>query len=218
MTNVQLKYWTMINFAGYCPRMGRRSDHSRAELEAMIVDEGHRQMEECGFARFSAREVAKRIGYSIGTLYNVFGSYDRLILAINARTLGLWAQHLAGALDGKGADRMERLVRGYFEFAYAHPRSWAAIYDHRLPAGAEMPEWYIEVMDALTGLVDAEVLRALPDADPDTARALGRSLLATVHGHCELAINGSFARLCEADPIDAAVSRVREAIAAQRLR
>ena len=184
----------------------------------MIVDEGHRQMEECGFARFSAREVAKRIGYSIGTLYNVFGSYDRLILAINARTLGLWARHLAGVLEADGADRMERLVRGYFEFAYAHPRSWAAIYDHRLPAGAEMPAWYTEALDALTGLVDAEVIRALPSVDPETARALGRSLLATVHGHCELAINGTFARLGEADPIGAAIARVREAMAAAEAR
>jgi AcrR family transcriptional regulator len=198
--------------------MARRSDHSRAELEAMIVDEGHRQMEECGFARFSAREVAKRIGYSIGTLYNVFGSYDRLILAINARTLALWARHLARVLEADGSDRMERLVRGYFEFAHEHPRSWAAIYDHRLPAGVEMPGWYSEALDSLTGLVDGEVLRRLPRLGPEEARALGRSLLATVHGHCELAINGTFARLGEADPISAAIARVREAIAAAETR
>ena len=67
--------------------MGRRSDHSSPELREMIVAEGHRQMLEVGFARFSAREVAKRIGYSIGTIYNVFGTYEGLILAINGRTL-----------------------------------------------------------------------------------------------------------------------------------
>ena len=70
--------------------MGRRSDHSRPELREMIVAEGHRQISEAGFVRFSAREVAKRIGYSIGTIYNVFGSYDQLILAINGRIAGIW--------------------------------------------------------------------------------------------------------------------------------
>src|SRR5207253_2291494 len=50
--------------------MARRSDHTRAELEALILDEGHRLMAETGYARFSAREVAKRVGYSIGTIYN----------------------------------------------------------------------------------------------------------------------------------------------------
>ena len=64
----------------------------------MIVAEGHRQIGEVGFARFSAREVAKRVGYSIGTIYNVFGSYDQLILAINGRTLDLWL----AALESRG--------------------------------------------------------------------------------------------------------------------
>ena len=137
--------------------MGRRSDHSRAELETLIVDEGHRHMEEVGFARFSAREVAKRVGYSIGTLYNVYGSHDRLILAINVRTVRLWTAHLAAALDGVEAGRIEALVRGYFVWAHAHPRSWAAVYDHRLAAGTEMPPWFTDALDALTGLVDAEV-------------------------------------------------------------
>lgn len=194
--------------------MARRSDHSRAELEAMIVDEGHRHMEDVGFARFSAREVAKRIGYSVGTLYNVFASYDRLILAVNARTVGLWAAHLRKRLEAPGGDRMEALVRGYFAFAHAHPSSWAAVYDHRLPAGAAMPGSYADALATLTDIVDIEVARALPGFAPDTARALARSLLAVVHGHCELAINGTFARLGDTDPEEAALARVREALAA----
>lgn len=56
-------------------------------------------MDEVGFAHFSAREVAKRIGYSIGTIYNVFGSYDAFILAINGRTLALWRDHLLRRLE-----------------------------------------------------------------------------------------------------------------------
>ena len=55
--------------------MGRRSDHSRTELEELIVAAGHRLMEETGFAGFSAREVARRIGYSIGTIYNGMGQF-----------------------------------------------------------------------------------------------------------------------------------------------
>src|SRR3954469_23115399 len=120
-----------MNDVQFGARMGRRSDHSRGELKALIVEEGHRQIAEVGFARFSAREVAKRIGYSIGTLYNVFGTYDGLILAINARTLGLWSRFLEarlvdGGLAEAGEDRIDTLVRAYFAFARAHPRSWAA--------------------------------------------------------------------------------------------
>ena len=81
--------------------MGRRSDHSREELEALIVAEGHRLLAETGYARFSAREVAKRIGYSIGTIYNVFADLDRLMMAINGRTFVLWAAFLRSATGSR---------------------------------------------------------------------------------------------------------------------
>ena len=61
--------------------MARRSDHSRSELSEIIVEEGHSLMAQSGFAAFSAREVARRIGYSVGTIYNVFDSLDHLIFA-----------------------------------------------------------------------------------------------------------------------------------------
>src|SRR5580704_19680321 len=104
--------------------MGRRSDHTRSELRELMLEEGHRQLAEVGLARFSARDVAKRIGYSVGTLYNVFGSYDELMLAINARTLSLWLTHLRTRLAETDDDRIAALVRGYFEFALQHPRTW----------------------------------------------------------------------------------------------
>ena len=193
--------------------MARRSDHTREELATLIVAEGHAQMEAVGFARFSAREVAKRIGYSIGTLFNVFCNVDRLVLAINARTLDLWTAHLDAALAEGGADRTDCLVRSYFSFAEEHRHSWAAIYDHRLPAGESPPDWYAEALDRLIGRVVAEVEAVLPPARAAEAPALARSLLATVHGHCVFAMNGTFALLGEGAPLEAALARVREGLA-----
>src|SRR5688572_8822706 len=75
--------------------MARRSDHTRDELEALILAEAHKLLAVTGLQRFSAREVAKRIGYSVGTLYNVFGSLDRMLLAVNSRTFVTWAAEIA---------------------------------------------------------------------------------------------------------------------------
>jgi AcrR family transcriptional regulator len=193
--------------------MARRSDHSRAELEALILAEAHRQMEEVGFARFSAREVAKRIGYSIGTLYNVHGSLDRLILAINARTIGLWVGEIEQALSDAQDDRIGALVRSYFAFATRHYNAWAAIYDHRSPAGDAVPGWYDAALGRLTGLVVDEVASALPATRRDEARSLAFSLLAAVHGHCVFALDGTFDRLGADAPLDMALRLVRDAIA-----
>jgi len=194
--------------------MARRSDHSRPELERLIVLEGHRHMADVGFARFSAREVAKRIGYSIGTIYNVFGSYDSLILAINARTITLWSDHLRGRLADCDGDRLECLVRSYFEFARDHRQAWSAIYDHRLPPDETPPEWYWRAISELIGIVDAEVAARLPHRSAEEAHALARSLLAAVHGHCVFDMTGTFALLGEARPVEAAVALVHGAVAA----
>jgi AcrR family transcriptional regulator len=194
--------------------MGRRSDHTRSELEALFIDEGWRQLAEVGLARFSARDVAKRVGYSIGTLYNLFGSYDGLMLAINARTLKLWTAHLKAQLALAGEDRIACLVRAYFEFSEHNPRAWIAIYEHHMVDWGAAPDWYQDAASELMAIVVAEIALVLPGKTPEAVVTLARSLLATVHGHCAFALYKTFALLGEADPEGAALARVREAIAA----
>jgi AcrR family transcriptional regulator len=196
--------------------MARRSDHSREQLEEMILAEAHALMAETGIQRFSAREVAKRIGYSVGTLYNVFGSLDRLLLAVNSRTFHLWAAEIAAKLKEThaGSDRIALLVRSYFDFATRNPNLWTAIYEHRLPPGETIPDHYHRQRGELTSILEAEIGRVLPPAAADRARPLARSLLATVHGHVVLMINGTFALLGEADAYGQALARVREALSA----
>ncbi len=180
----------------------------------MIVAQGHRHMAEVGFARFSSREVAKRIGYSVGTLYNVFGSYDRLVVAINTRTFDLWAAFLEARLAGNPKDRIAALVEGYFAFARDNLNIWMAIYDHRLPLGVPMPEDYAAQRAGLTEVVVREVAAVLPPEAATIAPRLARSLVATVHGHCTFALNGSFALLGETDPLEMAIARVKESLRA----
>ena len=134
--------------------MGRRSDHTRAELEELIVAAGHALVAEVGYAGFSAREVAKRIGYSVGTLYNVFASLDDLMLAINSRTFVEWAASIAGRLENAGEDRIAVLVDSYFDFATTNRNLWMAIYDHRLPPGVPFPDRYAQRRRVLTAIVE----------------------------------------------------------------
>ena len=192
--------------------MGRRSDHSRPELREMIIAEGHRQISEVGFAHFSAREVAKKIGYSIGTIYNVFGSYDQLMLAINGRTLDLWRDYLDARLEGVEGDRLRAAIDAYFEFAILNRHAWTALYDFRLPDDAPMPDYYQDKLAAIIETVVREVAAALPPQYVEEAHPLARSLLATVHGHCFFTLNGTFRLLGEMNPLDAAMDRVNDAL------
>ncbi|KQM13130.1 TetR family transcriptional regulator [Sphingomonas sp. Leaf24] len=193
--------------------MGRRSDHSRAEIERMLLVEGHRHLAEVGFARFSAREVAKRIGYSIGTLYNVFGSYDRFVVALNTRTFGLWARDLEAMLAASGGDRIRCLVESYFAFARTNRNLWLAIYDHHLPGDFVLPDEDHRQRGELTRIVIREIAAVLPAEKAPEVPHLARSLVATVHGHCMFDLTGSFALMGEAEPVEMALARVRETLA-----
>ena len=171
-------------------------------------------MSDVGFAHFSAREVAKRIGYSIGTIYNVFGSHDQLILSINARTLDLWQEHLENRLKHVSKNRLKAAIHAYFEFAVSQRHAWTALYDFRLPPDVPMPEYYQKKVKAITSVVETEIATVLPENRREKAVPLARSLLASVHGHCFFALNGTFALLGESDPVGAAYARVCEAVEA----
>ena len=174
--------------------------------------EGHKHMAEVGFARFSAREVAKRIGYSIGTLYNVFGTLDQLLIAINTRTFQLWAEDVRETLKRSGPDRIRCLVEAYFGFARAHPHSWTAIYDHHLPPDVVLSDEQNERRGGLTQIIVDEVAAVLPLRAQAEAPRLARSLIAVVHGHCVYDLNGSFALMGIEQPMELALERVRESL------
>ena len=200
--------------------MARRTDHTPDQLRALLIGAGHEVMTERGFARFSARETASRAGYTVGTIYHVFGSLDAFLLSINTLTFTRWISSLEAALAQctEGEDRIAILVRAYFDFAVAHQNSWMAIYDHRRPPGLELNAREVEERGRLTAIVDREVARALDRPVSADSMRLTRSLIATVHGHCVLHLGGSFALMGEADPPGQAISRVHESLAAARLR
>lgn len=203
--------------------MGRRSDHTPDELRELLIACGHELLAERGFAKFSAREAARRAGYSVGTIYNVFGGLDAYLIAVNSRTFREWSAWLEEALaatpDAAGSDaRIAALVRAYFAFAEANRNAWMAIYDHRIDRSSTPIARQDELArEALTGIVDREVVRWFgAAADGESTRRLVRSLIATVHGHCALWLSGSYALLREEDPAGQALARVFESLAAHR--
>lgn len=167
-------------------------------------------MEEVGFARFSAREVAKRVGYAVGTIYNVFGTLDHLFVAVNTRTFGLWADSVEKALASGPQDAVATLVDAYFAFALNNRNLWNAIYDHHLPSGMDLEQEDRDMRARLTGAVARVVETVLPESRREAAGPITRSLVATVHGHCALEISGSYALMGSTDARGEALARVRE--------
>lgn len=165
--------------------MGRRSAHTAEELRELILGASTEIIETQGYAAFSAREIARRIGYSPGTLYNVFENLDDLVLTIEGRMLDRLAQALVAVqASGDPREHLRRLAEAYLRFTHANPKLWNLLFEHHMSGGvkSEVPGWYQSKLEALLSLVEQAIAPLVPDRDPLTVRRAARVLWAGVHG------------------------------------
>ncbi len=171
--------------------MGRRSDHSRDELYVMALDAAESIVREDGFPALTARKVAARIGYTAGTLYNIFRNQDDLIIHLNARTLGrLDAEMRQIGLSGNPRTDIPALGRAYVSFINDNAELWHVLFDHRLADGLELPDWYVARIDRMMAMVEDALSPLFPIDAFETRRSSARMLWSAVHGVCSLSTNG----------------------------
>ncbi len=167
--------------------MGRRSIHSAEELRELIIQAATDIVERDGLAGLSAREIAKRIGYSPGTLYNVFENLDDLLLTIEARLLDRLTERLAKTdTSGTPQERVRRLAETYVAFTQERPKLWNLLIEHRMPAGQDVPVWYRTKLEGLLVPLEEALAPLLDASDPRASRRAARTLWASVHGMTSL--------------------------------
>lgn len=163
--------------------MGRRSVHTAEELRELILEASTELIESEGLAGLSAREIARRIGYSPGTLYNVFENLDDLILTIEGRML----DRLAGALAevppaNDPRDHVQQLAAAYLKFTHDNPKLWNLLFEHHLTAQKAVPAWYQTKLEGLMSRVEEALAPVMDGADKETLERAARVLWAGVHG------------------------------------
>src|SRR5262245_50986727 len=124
----------------------------RAQLRAALVAAAERSIEREGLRGLRARALAEEVGCAVGAIYNAVEDLDELVLLVNARTLALLeralnaADEVAENTDKQAAaaaiPRLVRMALAYLDFAAANTQRWRALFDHRLPPGRDVPDWY----------------------------------------------------------------------------
>ncbi|HKZ97359.1 MAG TPA: TetR/AcrR family transcriptional regulator [Hyphomicrobiaceae bacterium] len=163
--------------------MGRRSAHTAEELRELILEASTGLIETVGYAGLSAREIARRVNYSPGTLYNVFENLDDLVLTIEGRLLDRMSAALAEVpptVDPR--QRVHRLAESYLKFTHQHPRLWNLLFEHHMPRGQDVPAWYRQKLEGLMTQVEEALAPLMKGADPQTLKRSARVLWAGVHG------------------------------------
>ena len=181
--------------------MARRSDHTREELTELAIQAAVELIEEHGFAQFSARQVAAKIGYTVGTIYNVFGSHDALLHHVNARTLDQWYDFLQTRLKRGKGEPLRVLARGYVEYARTHYNRWLALFEHHRGKSTPVPEWYQERIKRFFAMLEDTI----PSAAGRKAKRDAQVLWAGIHGISILSLTGRL-ELIGAESTDALVN------------
>lgn len=114
--------------------MGRRSVHTPEQLRQLILDAARSIVERDGLVGLSAREVARLIGYSAGTLYNIFENLDDVLLTLQSELLVEFVERLKTVKrDPNPYKRVDALARCYVDFALEKRRLWNLLCVPRCP-------------------------------------------------------------------------------------
>ncbi len=148
-----------------------------------------------GLAQLRARDLAVEAGCSVGAIYNVFADLDALILAVNATTLQAIGARMARITAATPHECFAAMADAYLTYAIENPLRWDALFSHRLPEAAVLPDWFAAVQDQAFSHIETPLAQLRPDLSRGACHLLGRSIFAAVHGMVYLGIDNRLAPL-----------------------
>jgi AcrR family transcriptional regulator len=176
--------------------MARRSDHSRDQLSAMVVNAARDIVIAEGASAVTMRKIAADIGYAAGSIYNVVGDQDAVLRQVNAQTLDGLVARLTEAPAHFGEAPMERALRvadGYVDYVSENPRLWAALLERPPLPGEAVPDYYAGPRGRLIEIVAEAIAPFFPDQV--SLRRAVIALWAALQGVAALTIGGNLAFL-----------------------
>ncbi len=173
--------------------MARRSDHSRDELAALVLDAARKIVIEEGADAVTMRKLGAMIGYAPGSIYNAVGDLDAVHRDVNAMTLkamvgkleGVLAAHQPGTIDCALA-----IAEHYVDFVTQNSRLWAALLSRPPQPGAPLTQSYSRPRARLIEIVAAAIGPLFTD---DLARQRAViALWAALQGVASLGSGGNY--------------------------
>jgi AcrR family transcriptional regulator len=123
------------------------------------------------------------IGYSPGTLYNIFENLDDVLLTLQVQLMGRTVEHLKRVPIGSdGEKNIEDLAHAYVDFALVNRRMWNLFLAHSLPPGASVPTLFHDYTNSLVDIVRAALTPIAPNAPRESLDATARALWAGLNG------------------------------------
>ncbi len=174
--------------------MGRRGDHTFEQLNDMILEATKELLSEEGFHNVSTRRIASRIGYSVGTLYNIFQNLDDIYMHLNVRTLDRLIDILREALNDKTRSPIKSIAYAYIKFSIDDFNAWSLLFEYRFQEDLIVPKWYNDRIEQLYDMVGNALGKVLQTDDTASLKEYITVLWAGIHGICVLSTKGKLSR------------------------
>jgi len=139
----------------------------------------------------TARRIAAEIGYAPGTIYNLFSNLDDLILHVRGETLDAFYEFMsANKVRGTPEEILINIANNYITFVREHPKLWGLVFEHRLPDGQDVPDWYHDKSLRLLKLAENAIAVLFSTEQVEDRFHHAQVLWASLHGICSIQIAG----------------------------
>ena len=170
--------------------MARRSDHSRDELREMALIAAEFLLDETPEVDISTRKIATKMGYTVGTLYQLYDNLPHLLLHVNARTLKTlyFTCQQQTQLSAEPLINIKSYALNYANFSLHHQGRWKLIFDRNLLLQIKQPPWYQDQVKQLFQLLELELQRLSPDKTKTEISTTAYLLWSSIHGICSMSL------------------------------
>lgn len=153
--------------------MARRSDHSRDELRELVISTSRDLIAADGLEALTARKIAEKIGYSPGTIYNVFDNLDHLISLVNETTMQLLNADLSGLqMTDDEMVNARQVLDVYINFRDRNSNLWDSVLAHSIKPGVQQPESYLEEIEKSFDVAARAIAPALEEGSGEVRLAV----------------------------------------------
>lgn len=166
-------------------------DEMREKLILATID----RLAASGTSGVHARDLASEVGCAVGTIYNLVGDLDNLILLACARTLEEYQVFVTDYFQEQRANEatnlqlLEALGASYVDFSSLHRLRWQAVFEVSYKEDSDFHQIYVTGQRQLLRLITDVLADINADVDEIELANIGRALWASVHGITKLAVS-----------------------------
>ncbi len=169
--------------------MSRPQRVPREDLRQAILDAARGILEREGAPGLSARAIAREVGYTAASIYNVFGAMSDILMEVNRETFTRLEQLLEGVpATGTPAARLHLICQAYIAFMRRNPALWHALFGG-MRQRESFPDWYGEAIRGLFGRLTGLLCEHAPELEPERAIRLTEQLYVAIHGAVALEVD-----------------------------